>query len=146
LTWNTQSEKDNLGFNVLKSAFQSGPFKAVNSRLIPGQITTSLPAAYSFLDTEVNPSICYYQLEQVNSDGTKAYSPIIAAVRDITAVRTEKPLRDMLQSVSRQNGTAYYTISGQQTRPEAMAPGIYLEVKQDKNGIRKKLVINGVPE
>lgn len=75
LQWITQSETNNLGFNVLRS--DDGIIataRKVNSRLINGTNTSSTHT-YDFVDSEVDPETTYYYwLEMINFDGTNSFS------------------------------------------------------------------------
>jgi len=75
LKWETAEEKDNKGFDVLKSNtgtnFQKIAFTDGNS-------TTSAKSTYEFTDTDVaEGKIYYYRLEQRDFDGTSELSKII---------------------------------------------------------------------
>jgi len=80
LYWVTQSETNNVGWNIYRSdtdsfdeAFQ------INSSLIPGAGTTTEPTNYEFIDeNEVNPGDAYwYWLEaRDNSGSTTTFGPV----------------------------------------------------------------------
>jgi hypothetical protein len=74
LTWRTIIESDNLGFNIHRSIFQSGPYQQVNAQMIPGAGTSSVPNDYSYTDTDFGRTTrFYYKLEDVDASGTSTF-------------------------------------------------------------------------
>ena len=73
ITWVTQSELNNAGFNVLRSESKTGEFKVVNVKgIIAGHGTTSEKHVYTFTDTTAKPNVVYYyQIEDVSLDGNR---------------------------------------------------------------------------
>ena len=70
LTWATESEVDNAGFNLRRSERRDGSFTLVNSALIAGAGTTGERQTYTFTDTSAKPGVeYYYQLEEVSFAG-----------------------------------------------------------------------------
>ena len=70
LTWATESEVDNAGFNLRRSERRDGGFTLVNSALIAGAGTTGERQTYAFTDTSAKPGVeYYYQLEEVSFAG-----------------------------------------------------------------------------
>ena len=70
ITWQTESELDNAGFNVLRSETKNGTFKKVNPKLIIGAGTTSERNTYQYIDTGTKPrNHYYYRLEEVSFAG-----------------------------------------------------------------------------
>ena len=71
ITWITQSELNNAGFNILRSDSRDGEFKVINLQgLIAGQGTTSEKHVYTYTDTTAKPNVVYYyQIEDVSLDG-----------------------------------------------------------------------------
>ncbi len=93
LYWMTQSEIDNLGWNIYRSINDSSFENAemINIVLIPGQGTTSEPTNYIYPDEDVeaNPGdVLWYWLESINFGGGSyiyyppAYLIIPTAVED----------------------------------------------------------------
>lgn len=69
--WETASETDNAGFNILRSDHKDGDYVKINSALIPAQGSPIQGASYEFVDTSVeNRRVYYYKLEDVDFDGT----------------------------------------------------------------------------
>ncbi len=73
ITWVTQSELNNAGFNILRSESKTGEFKAINTKgLIAGHGTTSEKHVYTYTDTTAKPNaVYYYQIEDVSMDGVR---------------------------------------------------------------------------
>ena len=70
LTWTTESEVDNAGFNLRRSETRDSGFKLLNPALIAGAGTTGERQAYTFTDTSAKPGVEYfYQIEEVSFDG-----------------------------------------------------------------------------
>ena len=70
LTWTTESEVDNAGFNLRRSERRDGSFTLVNAALIAGAGTTGERQTYTFTDTSAKPGVeYYYQLEEVSFAG-----------------------------------------------------------------------------
>ena len=72
ITWTTQSEVNNAGFNIKRSKTKNGPFKIINATMIPGAGTTNEKQSYTFTDTTaISNVVYYYQLVCVSVDGTR---------------------------------------------------------------------------
>ena len=73
ITWVTQSELNNAGFNILRSESKTGDFKVVNVKgIVAGHGTTSEKHVYTFTDTTAKPNVVYYyQIEDVSLDGKR---------------------------------------------------------------------------
>ena len=70
LTWTTESEVDNAGFNLRRSEKRDGGFTLLNPALIAGAGTTGERQTYTFTDTSAKPGVeYYYQIEEVAFDG-----------------------------------------------------------------------------
>ena len=70
ITWSTESELDNAGFNILRSQSRTGEFVRINAQLIPGAGTTGEKSAYTWTDTSAKPNVLYfYQIEDVSLAG-----------------------------------------------------------------------------
>ena len=70
LSWTTESEVDNAGFNLRRSAKRASGFTLINPVLIAGAGTTGERQTYTFTDTSAKPGIeYYYQIEEVSFDG-----------------------------------------------------------------------------
>ncbi|RKY54995.1 MAG: hypothetical protein DRP89_04140, partial [Candidatus Neomarinimicrobiota bacterium] len=74
LNWITESEVENLGFNIYRSLYSDPPaggqFTIINDQLIPGYGNTSSRHEYQYVDRNVINGIEYwYQLEDVSYTG-----------------------------------------------------------------------------
>ena len=72
LTWTTESEVDNAGFNLRRSVKRASGFTLLNPALIAGAGTTGERQTYTFTDTSAKPGVeYYYQIEEVAFDGKR---------------------------------------------------------------------------
>ena len=72
IKWTTQSELNNAGFNILRSATKTGEFAVINPTMIQGAGTTGEKHTYSYTDKTAKPNIVYYyQIEDVSFDGNR---------------------------------------------------------------------------
>ena len=70
VTWTTESEVDNAGFNLRRSLTREGGFTLLNPALIAGAGTTGERQTYTFIDTSAKPGVeHYYQIEEVSFGG-----------------------------------------------------------------------------
>ena len=71
ITWITESELNNAGFNILRSDRGDGVFAIVNLKgLIAGRGTTSERHVYTYIDTTAKPNVVYYyRIEDISLDG-----------------------------------------------------------------------------
>ncbi len=79
LTWSTASEVDNFGYFVMRGEDETGPFKAVNEKAIPGAGNSEVPKDYRYQDFDVTPGKTYwYYLESVSTSGVREkFSPVL---------------------------------------------------------------------
>ncbi len=72
ISWTTESELDNAGFNIFRSTSRTQNFQRINVRLIEGAGTTGERTQYQFIDKTVKPDVVYYyRLEDVDFSGTR---------------------------------------------------------------------------
>lgn len=70
ISWTTESELDNAGFNISRSNSRSGEFTRINAQLIPGAGTTGETNKYTWTDTSAKRNVVYYyQIEDVSLAG-----------------------------------------------------------------------------
>ena len=70
VTWTTESEVDNAGFNLRRSLTRDSGFTLLNPVLIAGAGTTGERQTYTFTDTSAKPGVeYYYQIEEVSLGG-----------------------------------------------------------------------------
>lgn len=81
LCWITESETENLGFNLYRSTALNGQFTIINNQLIPGHGSTSERHEYLFNDRDViNGVTYYYKLEDVDYAGkAKLHDKVVSA-------------------------------------------------------------------
>ena len=101
ISWVTQSESDNLGWNIYRSNSSNfGQAQILNLEIIPGNGTTSQPSFYSFTDEyEVFESFTYwYWVESISISGdTESYGPISLSIPSEGNDIPELPLITKLQ-------------------------------------------------
>ncbi len=80
LSWRTESETENLGFNLYRSIDRES-FFVISDQLIPGHGSTSEKHEYSYVDRDViNGVTYYYKIEDVDYAGiTKLHNVIVSA-------------------------------------------------------------------
>ncbi len=72
LSWITESELENAGFNILRSQSKQGPFVKVNTALVQGAGTTGERSSYTWKDTTAKPNVeYYYRIEDVSYAGKR---------------------------------------------------------------------------
>jgi len=83
LEWSTESEIDNVGFNLYRSETENGQYTKTNASLIPAQGSASQGASYEFVDKDVkNRKTYWYKLEDVDLNGTSnMHGPVSATPR-----------------------------------------------------------------
>jgi hypothetical protein len=75
LNWSTASETDNIGFEVERS--QNGnTFTQIGK--VAGAGNSSIKQTYTYTDATANQGTHYYRLKQLDSNGSFAYSKLIA--------------------------------------------------------------------
>lgn len=80
ITWVTESEIDNVGFNLYRAESTDGDYIKINDSLIPAEGSPSEGAVYTFVDDDVkNRKTYYYKLEDVDLAGTSTlHGPVSA--------------------------------------------------------------------
>ncbi len=78
LTWQTATERDNAGFNILRSEQRMGEYVQLNSSLMPTRANNNEGATYSLVDnTAVKGKVYYYQLQDISfSENHTLHGPI----------------------------------------------------------------------
>ena len=98
VTWTTESEVDNAGFNLRRSEKRTSGFTLLNPALIAGAGTTGERQTYTFTDTSAKPGVeYYYQIEEVAFGGKRETlatrrlrGPVSAANRQLTTLGAVK--------------------------------------------------------
>ena len=88
LNWETESELDNAGFNILRSTQEAGPYEQINTALIPAKGSNIKGAKYKFADSSVqNRQEYFYKLEDVDTSGVVTmHGPVSATPRWILGI------------------------------------------------------------
>jgi hypothetical protein len=83
LAWRTESEDDNLGFNLYR-AVGGDEYEKINDEIIPGAGNSSTPQVYGYSDEDINRIGLYrYKLEQVDRNGVKQFhGPVSIDIRN----------------------------------------------------------------
>ena len=80
LSWKTESETDNYGFDIQRSREDGAAWETVG--FVPGSGTTRQPRTYSYIDPLADgcaqSGILRYRLKQIDADGSFSYSPTVA--------------------------------------------------------------------
>jgi hypothetical protein len=87
VAWETATEVDNVGFNLYRGVSADGLYTKLNGALIPSQSPGSIfGAAYTWLDTDVQPGVTYYyKIEDVAVGGVRTmHGPISASAQNAT--------------------------------------------------------------
>jgi hypothetical protein len=83
--WQTESELNNLGFDVYRSESLDGTFVKVNQTRIQGAGTDATPHSYKFIDESVEVGkTYYYYIEDISYSGVRNRSNIIQVIVDAT--------------------------------------------------------------
>ena len=70
ISWTTESELENLGFNLYRSTNSNDQFSMINDRLIPGAGNSSSRHEYTYTDGDIVTGMTYYyKLEDVSLSG-----------------------------------------------------------------------------
>jgi len=89
LSWSTESEIDNAGFNIYRSDSENGAYTIINDSPIAAKGSATQGAAYEFIDHNVkNGKKYYYKLEDVDVNGLSTFhSPVSATPRFIYGIK-----------------------------------------------------------
>ncbi|MCX5637068.1 MAG: DUF4114 domain-containing protein [Planctomycetota bacterium] len=88
LTWTTESEVDNAGFNLYRSESEDGEYVKVNASLIPAEGSPTQGASYQFIDEGVkNRTTYYYKLEDIDIYGkSTVHGPVNATPKRMYSI------------------------------------------------------------
>ena len=74
VSWITEHEYNNLGFNLYRSDKPGGPYVKLTKRIIPGLNYAGLGQTYEYIDTNVTRGeLFYYRLEDIETSGERAF-------------------------------------------------------------------------
>ena len=80
LYWITESEVDNLGFNIYRSQNQSSEYHKINITIIPGAGSSSAHHPYEYTDYGLINGVTYwYKLEDINTSGNSSFHGPVSA-------------------------------------------------------------------
>ena len=83
LYWVTESETDNLGWNIYRSNLGREGYHRINRNLIPGAGNSSVPVEYFYSDENVSEGVTYYYyLESVSYAGEITKFFVISATAE----------------------------------------------------------------
>lgn len=86
INWSTESEIDTAGFNIYRSLQTDQGFRQLNDTLIGSSSDAVSGAEYSYMDENViKGKTYYYQLEDVEFDGSTSRHPLISGRAEIIA-------------------------------------------------------------
>lgn len=156
--WRTESEEDNLGFNVYR-AIGDGEYVKLNKDIIEGAGNSSSPREYSLTDTDIKEiGIYHYKLEQIDIDGTvhtfgpasvdvRNYIPLISSLQSIfpnpfTTHSTSIPFVVGLQDGGKDMTIKIYNVSGRLVKTLVngkLDPGYYTEKWKATNNEGRKV-------
>ena len=69
IQWQTATEINNLGFNILRSESETGPYTKINKKLIKAKGSSTKGASYKFKDKNIETGKTYwYKLEDIDSN------------------------------------------------------------------------------
>ncbi|MCX7625083.1 MAG: tetratricopeptide repeat protein [Candidatus Sumerlaeaceae bacterium] len=72
IRWRTETQEENLGFNIYRSENPDGPYERINRALIPGEGSTNIPKDYCFEDKPLpRGQVYYYYIETVSTAGVR---------------------------------------------------------------------------
>lgn len=70
ISWDTQSEENSFGFNVMRASDPKGKFEPANKQPILGAGTSSTNITYDYYDTEVKiGDVFYYYIQEIDLNG-----------------------------------------------------------------------------
>lgn len=126
IRWRTETQEENLGFNIYRSETPEGPYVKVNPSLIPGEGSTNIPKDYCYEDKPLpRGKVFYYYIESVSTAGIREILEGTKGTR--VKVKTVEEEREWLwRKVMGEDGKttpslAASTTSPLQRRPHATA-------------------------
>lgn len=89
VSWSTDTEINNAGFNIYRAESGNGEYQKINDALIPAQGSVTQGASYEFIDKDVKLwQTYYYKLEDIDLNGvTTKHGPVSATPRLINMFR-----------------------------------------------------------
>ncbi|MFC1591750.1 GEVED domain-containing protein [Thermodesulfobacteriota bacterium] len=104
ISWTTESEIDNTGFNLHRSTRTDAGYSQINTGLIAARGTPNQGSTYSYTDEAVtNGTTYYYQLEDIDATGKSTMHGPVSATPDTGASTC-----DATDTISVRAGTPRY--------------------------------------
>ena len=72
VVWETASEIDTVGYNILRSDTEEGPYEQINETIIPSEGGLAVGASYEYIDEDC-VGTCFYKLEDIDSSGVSTF-------------------------------------------------------------------------
>ncbi len=92
LKWRTESEVNNIGFNVYRSEKKDGKFVKIG--FVEGAGSTGMPTDYEFVDkTAKQGQVYYYYLEDIDVEGIKNKSEVVQSRKPVNKAITWAKLK-----------------------------------------------------
>ncbi|MBN1998548.1 T9SS type A sorting domain-containing protein [candidate division KSB1 bacterium] len=80
ISWITETEPDNAGFNVYRNRKENGEYEKLNFSIISARGNAMSGAEYSYFDHPRDPGSYYYKLQDVDLNGVSHfYGPILVS-------------------------------------------------------------------
>lgn len=91
ISWNTESETNTWGYNVLRSREKNEKYEQINSSFIPAAGNSTTQKSYSFVDDRVENGVTYfYKLQQIDIDGKiRLFGPISIKAENLNSLPNE---------------------------------------------------------
>lgn len=88
LNWETESETNNVGFNIYRSTKKNTGYEKINEDLIPAVGSETVGAAYEFVDTNIaKRKVFYYMLEDIDVEGNSImHGPVKSIPKNLRAI------------------------------------------------------------
>ena len=88
LTWVTETETNNAGFNIYRTESVNGEYIKINNSLIPAKGSSTQGASYEYVDKGIkNRKTYYYKLEDIDLNGVSTmHGPVSATPRWILGI------------------------------------------------------------
>jgi hypothetical protein len=142
IRWRTETQEENLGFNIYRSENPDGPYERINEALIPGEGSTNIPKDYCYEDKPLpRGKVFYYYIETVSTagvreilEGTKGtrvkvktveeerewlWRKVMGGDQPTTQVLSPKPTRRLQATTAPHSTVARFTINLDTTSTQA---------------------------
>ena len=130
LSWQTQSELDNIGF-IIERRDIDGEWEVIASFQthpeLRGRGSATFPSEYTFIDEDVKPGVYQYRLADVNITGRVTYHAAVgvAVSTSVSALKTHLPNGAMLYPAFPNPFNSQTVISYQLVKSEFVDLGVF---------------------